>query len=94
MAIENPALPRDSIVVVTGANGFVGSHIADKFLSFGYRVRGTVRSLEKSAWMTPCFEKKHGKGRFEVWHVPAMEAPDAFAGVVKGECGPLEARHG
>ncbi|ORY35993.1 NAD(P)-binding protein [Rhizoclosmatium globosum] len=32
-----------SLVLVTGASGYIGNHIVTQFLSKGYRVRGTVR---------------------------------------------------
>ena len=35
------------LVVITGVNGFVGTHVALKFLKEGWRVRGSVRSEEK-----------------------------------------------
>ncbi|KAI3655786.1 hypothetical protein MP638_003245 [Amoeboaphelidium occidentale] len=35
--------------LVTGANGFIASHIIEKLLKRGYKVRGTVRSLENKA---------------------------------------------
>lgn len=33
------------LVLVTGASGYLGGHVAREFLEHGYRVRGTVRSL-------------------------------------------------
>ncbi len=36
-----------SPVVVTGATGFIASHIVDRLLEAGYRVRGTVRDPNK-----------------------------------------------
>ena len=33
------------LVLVTGASGYIGGHVAREFLEHGYRVRGTVRSL-------------------------------------------------
>lgn len=35
------------LVVVTGAAGFIASHVVARLLSAGYRVRGTVRSLAR-----------------------------------------------
>ncbi|KAK1706923.1 NAD dependent epimerase/dehydratase [Colletotrichum acutatum] len=58
--IENPAVPKGSIAVITGANGYIASHIADQFIRHGYKVRGTVRNPKKSAWLVPHFEKKYG----------------------------------
>lgn len=37
----------ESPVLVTGASGFIASHIIRELLSRGYRVRGSVRSLAK-----------------------------------------------
>ena len=35
------------LVVITGASGYIGSHIAHKFLqNGGFRVRGTMRSIK------------------------------------------------
>jgi dihydroflavonol-4-reductase len=42
-------MDQDSLVVVTGANGFIASHIVANLLERGYRVRGTVRRLERGA---------------------------------------------
>lgn len=36
------------LVLLTGISGFVGSHVALQLLKEGYRVRGSVRNLEKS----------------------------------------------
>ncbi|HJQ91161.1 MAG TPA: NAD-dependent epimerase/dehydratase family protein, partial [Acidimicrobiia bacterium] len=38
----------DSPVLVTGASGFIGSHIVQQLLEGGYRVRGTVRNPVKT----------------------------------------------
>ncbi|GKT50488.1 aldehyde reductase 2 [Colletotrichum spaethianum] len=82
--IENPALPMGSIVVVTGANGYIASHIADQFIKKGYVVRGTVRNPTKSAWLVPHFEKAYGRGKFELHIVPDMQADDAYDEAIKG----------
>ncbi|KAM5347337.1 hypothetical protein ACJ41O_010342 [Fusarium nematophilum] len=81
--ISNPAIPKGSTVVVTGANGFIGTHIVDQFLHHGYKVRGTVRNAEKSAWLPKLYEK-YGQGSFELVVIPDLEAEGAFDDVVKG----------
>ncbi|RSL66561.1 hypothetical protein CEP54_003649 [Fusarium duplospermum] len=76
--LTDRAVPRDSLVLVTGANGLLGSHISDQFLHYGYRVRGTVRNIEKNAWLVKHFEEKYGVGRFELVQVADMAAEKAF----------------
>ncbi|HEY8601439.1 MAG TPA: aldehyde reductase [Thermomicrobiales bacterium] len=39
----------DELVLVTGGSGFVGAHCIVRLLNEGYRVRTTVRSLEREA---------------------------------------------
>ncbi len=38
-------------VALTGATGFLGSHIAEALLASGHAVRGIARSPEKGAWL-------------------------------------------
>ncbi|KAG8158145.1 hypothetical protein KVR01_011906 [Diaporthe batatas] len=78
------AVPKGSLVLVTGANGLLGSHIADQFLEHGYRVRGTVRDTEKNAWLQALFDQKHGGGNFELYKVADLQADGAFDEAVKG----------
>lgn len=42
------ALSEGSLILVTGASGFIGSHIVNEALAAGYKVRGTARSQEKA----------------------------------------------
>lgn len=46
-SIESPAIERGSALLVTGANGYIGSHVVDQLLAAGYRVRGTARDAKK-----------------------------------------------
>ncbi|KAI9164183.1 Aldehyde reductase 2 [Paramyrothecium foliicola] len=78
------AVPKGSLVLVTGANGLLGSHIADQFLTYGYKVRGTVRDPEKNSWLVDVFEQSYGKGSFELVKVSDMAAESAFDEAVKG----------
>ena len=38
----------EGLVVVTGANGHIGNNLCRQLLENGYKVRGTVRSLDKA----------------------------------------------
>lgn len=38
-------------VLVTGATGFIGSHVAEKFLEAGAHVRGLARTPSKGSWL-------------------------------------------
>lgn len=73
-------------MLVTGFSGFIGSHIADQFLTAGYDVRGTSRTIEKGAGMQKALNERHGDGRVELVAVPNMSVDGAFDEAVKGEC--------
>lgn len=44
-------MPEKEIAVVTGANGFVGSHLVDLLLEKGYHVRCITRSTSNLRWL-------------------------------------------
>ncbi|PWN25854.1 NAD(P)-binding protein [Jaminaea rosea] len=79
-----PALPKGSLVVITGATGFIGSHTASALLAHpnNYRIRCPVRSEEKAAGLTSYVEKHFGKGRLETPLVKDMAAPGAYEGII------------
>jgi uncharacterized protein YbjT (DUF2867 family) len=78
MHISTRAIPRDSIVVVVGANGFIAVETCIKLLEAGYRVRGTVRDPEKHrVWAHELFESKWPT-KFELVKVVDFEADRAF----------------
>jgi nucleoside-diphosphate-sugar epimerase len=79
------AIPKGSTLVVTGANGYIASHIADILLGLGYLVRGTVRS--EKPWLNQLFEEKYGKGKFESVVLPDLAAEGVYKDVVKGAAG-------
>ncbi|KAI3540019.1 aldehyde reductase II [Colletotrichum filicis] len=82
--IPNPALPTPSTIVLTGANGYIASHIANQLLLQGHHVRGTVRSPSKTAWLAAHFEKTYGPGKFTLHEVADVEKDGAFDSVVDG----------
>jgi uncharacterized protein YbjT (DUF2867 family) len=81
------AIPKDSIVLVTGCNGFIGSHIVEQLLKDGYRVRGTTRDLKKLQNLTKLWAEKYGEERFEAVVVPDMAEDGAFDEAVRGALG-------
>lgn len=83
LKISNPALAPGSLVLVTGANGYIGSHAADQLLGLGYRVRAAVRSSERAKWMKDLFAP-YGEGNLEFFEVPDMTKDGAFDEAVKG----------
>lgn len=78
-------VPKGSLVLVTGANGFIGSHIVDQLLQAGYNVRGTVRTEAKGQWVKEYFGKKYSNQNLELVVVPDMATKGAFNEAVKGD---------
>ncbi|KAI9698119.1 MAG: hypothetical protein M1836_004121 [Candelina mexicana] len=80
---SNYSIPRGSLILVTGANGYIASHVVDILLQLGYRVRGTVRAAKP--WLDRFFEHRYGggeeneKGAFESVVVPALEKEEAWS---------------
>lgn len=54
---------NDELVLVTGASGYIATHIVKQLLEAGYRVRGTVRSVKDEKKVAPlrklCPNAKH-----------------------------------
>ncbi len=42
---------HEEMALVTGAAGFIGSHVAERLLALGARVRGLARSAAKGDWL-------------------------------------------
>ncbi|KAG9851587.1 hypothetical protein KCU98_g646, partial [Aureobasidium melanogenum] len=80
-------LPPDALVLVTAANGLVASHVVDRLLEAGFRVRGTVRDLNKNKWMVSLFQTRYGPDRFALIEVPNPLAPNAWDASVKDVSG-------
>ncbi|KFY11158.1 hypothetical protein V492_04624 [Pseudogymnoascus sp. VKM F-4246] len=81
---QDTAFPQGSLVLVTGSNGYIGSHIADQVLKAGYHVRGTVRDASKAEWTTKLFAERYGAGKYSAVVVPDMAVEGAFDDAVKG----------
>ncbi|CAP99574.1 hypothetical protein E8E15_006409 [Penicillium rubens] len=89
---QNHIVPPGSKVLVTGANGYIASHIIKVLLDLGYLVQGTVRT--PMPWLTEYFEKRYGSGRFELIVVSDFQQSDAFDESVKGVSGVIHVAQG
>ncbi|KKO98361.1 hypothetical protein THAR02_09531 [Trichoderma harzianum] len=84
MSPSKVTVPKGSWVLVTGVNGFVGTHVAKQFLEHGYKVRGTVRDISLYPWLANDLFKTYAQsGDFEVVTAD-LEADNAFEEAVKG----------
>jgi nucleoside-diphosphate-sugar epimerase len=78
MTVDN----RTQTVLVTGASGFVATHVVSAFLSAGYHVRGTVRS-ESKAKSTAAIFPSDVQSRLSFVVVEDIAVPGAFDEAVK-----------
>ncbi|KAH8806075.1 hypothetical protein F5884DRAFT_681009 [Xylogone sp. PMI_703] len=78
-------VPKGSLVLVTGATGFVATHVCKQFLERGYKVRGTARDVQKASWLiNDLFKTYAGRGDLELVQVPDLAADHAFDEAIKG----------
>ncbi|ORY90635.1 Nadph-dependent carbonyl reductase from Sporobolomyces Salmonicolor [Leucosporidium creatinivorum] len=77
-------LPAGSTVVVTGANGFVASHLVQQLLLAGYKVRGTARAASKLQNLRAKWNAEFGEGKFEALVVEDLTKIDALKEAMQG----------
>lgn len=92
--LEGAVLPKGSLILVTGANGYVASHVVNQFLRLGYKVRGTVRDSKKSAWVEKDFRDKYGTDSFELVELRDLTDPEGLKKALEGENAPGPSLHG
>lgn len=74
----------DDLILVTGASGYIATHIVKQLLEKGYRVRGTVRNLTDDKKVAP-LRKLAGRSRFELELVEAdLNKEETWLSAVKG----------
>ncbi|RAL17409.1 SDR family oxidoreductase [Aspergillus homomorphus CBS 101889] len=72
---------ENQTILITGASGFVATHVVRVFLQRGYRVRGTVRSEQTADKVREIFPQYKGKLSFTI--VKDIAQPGAFDEAVK-----------
>ena len=70
-------------VLVTGATGFLATHVVDALLSKGYKVIGTARSEAKYEPILKEFQSKYPQGSISFEIVRDMAVANAFDDVLK-----------
>jgi len=80
-------IQKGDTVLVTGATGYIGSHVVEELIAAGYKVRGTSRTKDKAAYLTNLMDKRFSKGNLEIVEVPDMIADNAYTDAVKGVSG-------
>jgi nucleoside-diphosphate-sugar epimerase len=85
MSSLTTTIPAGSWVLVTGATGFVASHVTRQFLERRYKVRGTVRDLTQASWLVDDHFKSYvDSGDLELVAVPDLAVDGAFNEAVNG----------
>lgn len=77
-----PAIREKSLILVTGASGYIATWVCQEFLQAGHSVRGTVRSKEKGEYLQELF--KSFEGRFSYVIVKDIGKKDAFDAAIEG----------
>jgi len=84
----SPIAP-DSIVLVTGINGHIGSTVVLRLLEQGFRVRGTVRSMAKGLFMKHILsadsaygDRSHLADKFQLVEIPDFTSTEAYSSVL------------
>lgn len=77
------ALSAGSLILVTVANGYIGSNVVDCLLQLGFKVRGTIRTPKP--WLDQPFQRNYRINSFQSVVIPSLEneaaVNDAMTGV-------------
>ncbi|KAM0227768.1 hypothetical protein ACHAPO_011241 [Fusarium lateritium] len=72
------------LVLVTGANGFIGARTVEAFLAAGYLVRAAVRSESSASSLVSALPDYASSGHLKTTIIPDITTTGAFDDAVKG----------
>ncbi|KAF9889734.1 hypothetical protein FE257_007040 [Aspergillus nanangensis] len=72
---HSTTIPPGGLVLITGVNGFLASHLALQLLQRGYAVKGTVRTPETASWITSAMKSHYPNAPFQAVVIPNLSAP-------------------
>ncbi|SPO01190.1 related to NADPH-dependent aldehyde reductase [Cephalotrichum gorgonifer] len=85
MSSLTTSISPGSWILVTGASGFLASHVCLQFLERGFKVRGSVRDPTQSSWLLEGpFKSYAAIGAIELASVPHLGADGAYYEAIKG----------
>ncbi|MFH1239054.1 MAG: SDR family NAD(P)-dependent oxidoreductase [bacterium] len=67
-------------VLITGANGFIGSHLVKRFIDKGYEVRCLVRKTSNLEWLVS-LQKTAGPGKIKFVYGDVIDKPSLYEAV-------------
>ncbi|WP_227284502.1 aldehyde reductase [Boseongicola sp. H5] len=76
--------PAGPLVLVTGASGFIAQHVILQLLHKGYRVRGTLRRLDKAPDLRAAFAAHTDRAAGLDFATVDLGADDGWAGAMEG----------
>jgi nucleoside-diphosphate-sugar epimerase len=76
------AIPKGSWVLVTGATGYLATHIIHEFFVLGYKVRKSARNTQKADHTRKLFVQ-HGSSNYDCTVVPNIATDGTFDEAVK-----------
>ncbi|KAL3935784.1 MAG: hypothetical protein SGARI_002830 [Bacillariaceae sp.] len=75
--------PLPSLVLVTGANGYIGASLVQSLLAQGYKVRGTVRDASNERKTGPLFSMENAATNLELVSMDLSEPSETFLEIFK-----------
>lgn len=85
MQFHSTKSSNSPLVLVTGASGFLASHIVWQLLGRGCRVRAAVRDVQQSSWLLKDRFRIHAEqGTLELVSAPDLSIDGGFDEAVKG----------